>query len=195
MRWRVIAIAGLGACGTVDPPTEVGPACAALLEAAERAKACDPALGHLARRIDDAPDESSCRVAARSLLAGTPPDREPRLRSVYETAPPQQDAPLSAKELRALADLPLPAQLEVAPDLRPGPGVPPTTVDLDEMTLRVDADGAIRGDVAPGARTLRLRHAGREALYCLELRACEATRIVAHGARLAKHPQLKPGPC
>lgn len=187
----------LGACGAGDPKgVTVGPACTALLSAARRAASCDPTLRSLADGIEEAPDETECRVAARALLARHPSvDELPRLRSVHEPSEAPDASALSAEERRALADLPLPAEVRVAPDLRPGPGVPPTTADIDRAPLVRDPDGVLRAFAEPGARTLRLRHAGRESVYCLELHACETTRVTAHGARLARSPAVRPGPC
>lgn len=173
-----------------------GPACTALLDAARRAEACDPTLGDLAARIEAAPEESQCSIAARALLADEPGVEElPRLRSVHDPRPMPDDSALTLDERRALAELPLPAELRVVPDLRPGPGVPPTTADIDRSPLVREADGVLRGFAVPGARTLRLRHAGRESVYCLELHACETTTVTAHGARLARSPASRPGPC
>jgi hypothetical protein len=191
-----IAIA-IVACkdGAVEAATP-GPACTALLEAARRAETCDPTLGDLAARIEAAPEESQCSIAARALLDDEPGVEElPRLRSVHDPRPMPDDSALTLDERRALAELPLPAELRVVPDLRPGPGVPPTTADIDRLPLSREADGVLRGFAAPGARTLRLRHAGIESVYCLELHACETTSVTAHGARLARSAASRPGPC
>jgi hypothetical protein len=197
-RLAAIAVAFVtGGCATdtheAAPP---GPACTALLEAARRAQACDPTLGALADRLEAQPEEAECRVAARALL-GRPPaaDDLPRLRSVHDPGPTPDASALTADERLALAGLPLPAEVAVAPDLRPGPGVPPTTADIDATPLARDPDGVLRGFAAPGPRTLRLRHAGRESVYCLELQACQTTRVTAHGARLARSTAARPGPC
>lgn len=190
-----LAIGSSLSCGAASPASsQPGPACAALLEAARRAEGCDPSLTTLAERITAEPDEAGCRAAARALIA-TPVDVAPRLRSLGEPAPSPDLSPLSSSERRALLDLPLPARVELQPDLRPGPGVPPTKVDVEGTLLRANEAGVLRGDASPGARTLRLRHAGRESVYCLELRACETLRAATHGARLARHPQVRPGPC
>jgi hypothetical protein len=195
-RWLLGLATGssLSCSGPGPTPGEPGPACEALLAAARRAEACDPSVTALADDIATSPDEPSCRAAARALIA-TPTDRAARLRSLGEPVPSPDLSPLSGTERRALLELPLPARLELVPDLRPGPGVPPTTVEVDGTFLRANEAGVLRGDAAPGARTLRLRHAGRESIYCLELRACETMRVATHGARLARHPQVEPGPC
>jgi hypothetical protein len=114
---------------------------------------------------------------------------------VYEAPPALGDAPLTPAELTALAGLPLPGALVLAPDLAPKPGVPATTAALAGAPLRVDADGRLRGTRAPGRHALEVRHAGAEARACVTLGACETVALTAHGAALAPHPALSVGPC
>lgn len=181
---------------TPDPaPAGPGPDCAALLALGERANACDPRLAPLMAEVRSAPDELRCRGAARLLLGPPPPLARGRVVSVHERPPAPDPAPLTTTERAALAELPLPGTLTLTPDLAPGPGVPNTSATLDEVALARDAGGRLSGTSAPGEHLLRVRHADRETLACVTLRACEAVAVTAHGASLAPHPALRSGPC
>jgi hypothetical protein len=194
---RRVALAALTAlaCEARAPVTaEPGPDCAALLAVAERAQGCDPRLGLLMTELRSAPDELRCRGAARGLLA-PPPLARGRVVSVYEQPPAPDPTPLTAAEHAALAELPLPGTLTLIPDLAPGPGVPGTSATLGEVELAREAGGRLSGTWAPGQHLLRVRHADRETTACVTLRACEAVTVTAHGASLAPHPAVRPGPC
>jgi hypothetical protein len=184
------------ACGdTPVAASALGPDCAAFVAAARRATQCDPTLANLATRVEDEPDEQACRSAARRLLAPQQP-AEPRVRSVFE-APPgvPGDAPLTASERAKLDALPMPAFVVITPDVAPAPGVASTVALIGELQLRADAEGRLRTGLAAGARSLRLEHAGQSAEYCVELKPCETLTATAHGAKLARHPDIRPGPC
>jgi hypothetical protein len=183
----------LGCSGSETTVAEVGRDCGALQVAARAGAACDPALAVLADALAKGPDEARCRAAVRTLLAAPAP--EPAIRSALATAPTVDVGPLRDDELDALADLPRPAELVLTPDVKVEPGIPPTSAELDGAALEPDEVGRLRVRVAPGARTLRLRHAGRESSWCIALEPCATTSLVAHGDKLARHPALRPGPC
>ena len=65
----------------------------------------------------------------------------------------------------------------------------------DEVPLDPDVHGRLQGHLPPGVADLRLRHAGRETAYCVELRPCTTLRVTAHGDKLARHPDVRAGPC
>ncbi len=176
------------------PAATLGPDCAAVVAAARRASSCDPALEDLAARVEQDADEWACRDAARRLLDPLPA-AEPRIRSVFEPEPGPRTEPLTPDEHARLDALPLPAFLVITPDVAPAPGVASTTAQIGELQLPADGDGRLRTGVAPGARSLRLEHAGQTAEYCVELRPCETLTAIAHGAKLARHPAVRPGPC
>jgi hypothetical protein len=178
--------------GCRDAPA--APACEALVRVARQSAACDAALEPLAQAVQREPDELACRLAVRRVLAG-PQARPLRVRSVWAPDPAEDSSPLSSEEIASLSASTWPAQLLVVPDIPPGPGVPPTSGQLDETALDPDEHGRLHGHLPPGPTTLLLRHAGREAVYCVELRSCETLRITAHGDRLARHPDVRPGPC
>jgi len=190
----LLALVACQASPLADSAPTPGPECAALIAAGERARGCDPAIDALVAELQARPQELRCRGAARQLLAPPTPARG-RVVSVYERPPAPGDAPLDADERAALLRLPLPGTLVLAPDLAPGPGVPATTATLDGAPLTVDADGRLRGALAPGEHALTVRHANGETHGCVTLRACEAVVLTAHGASLAPHPALRSGPC
>lgn len=188
-----MAIASVAACGDTDLGS-AAPACDALVRIARQSAACDPALASLAEALAEQPDELECRVAVRRVLIG--PEREPaRVRSVWTPAQGPEAAPLSPEELESISQPSWPAELVVVPDIAPGPGVPPTVVVLDEVPLDPDVHGRLQGHLPPGVADLRLRHAGRETAYCVELRPCTTLRVTAHGDKLARHPDVRAGPC
>jgi hypothetical protein len=174
--------------------TPSAPACDALGRVARQAAACDAALGPLADALEQQPDELACRVAARRVLTG-PRDEPPRVRSVWTIDPLPDTSPLTPEEIASLADATWPAELIVVPDIAPAPGVPTTSAHLEDGSLESDGEGRLHGHVPPGASTLRLRHAGRESSYCVELRSCETLRVTAHGDKLARHPDVTAGSC
>lgn len=194
-RW--LCLLALAACQAppvaAEAPTP-GPDCAALIAAGERARGCDPAIDALLAELRVQPHEARCRGAARLLLTPLAPTRG-RVVSVYERPPAPGDAPLTAEERAELASLTLPGTLVLAPDLAPRPGVPATTATLGAAPLAVEADGRMRGVRAPGEHDLEVRHANGQTRACVTLRACEAVELTAHGASLAPHPALRPGPC
>lgn len=198
MRPGLAALATLTALGCEAPtpavPATPGPDCAALLAVGDRASGCDPRLEPLLAELRRDPEELRCRGAARQLLELPAPARG-RVVSVYEPAPAPDLAPLSPAERAALLALPLPGTLTLTPDLAPGPGVPNTTATVDGLALLRDAGGRLSGTWAPGRHLLQVRHADRETRACLTLRACEEVAVTAHGASLAAHPAVRPGPC
>src|SRR5690606_15179497 len=110
-------------------------------------------------------------------------------------SPPSPDVtPLRDDELEALASLVHPASVVLTSDLPPEPGIPPTSASLDGLALDADGSGRLWADVAPGLRSLEIRHAGEQTTYCIELRPCETLAVTAHGAKLARHPDVMPGP-
>lgn len=175
-------------------PPPLPPDCGALVDAGHRASACDPAIAALLVEIVAAPDEPRCRSAARALLDPPAPGYG-RVVSIHERPPDRGKTPLTPAELAALAALPLPGHLVVAPDLAPGPGVPPTTASFGDAPLAADSDGRLRVATAPGARTLEVRHANAETRTCVTLTACTTVTLTAHGATLAPNPAIRPGPC
>ena len=191
----VLALTGAPGCPGSDPPApRAGPACRALLSVAERGRGCDDVLTSLADRLGRDPNEAACIRAARQLLA--PPATEgSEVRSLYAPEPTDDDTPLRAAELDALAALELPAPLAITPDIRAVPGVPPTHATIDGVALTVDGQGRLRATTAAGARTLTLRHAGKQTDYCIELTACEPLELTSHAARLAKHERVHAGRC
>lgn len=195
---RAVVLASIvlvAACDAEEaPPRTIGPDCTAVVAAARRAAACDPALGGLASRVEQESDERTCRDAARRLLDPLP-DAEPRIRSVFESSPEPRTEPLTEEEHARLEELPLPAFVVITPDVAPAPGVAATAALIGELQLPADAGGRLRTGVAPGARSLRLEHAGQTAEYCVELKPCETLSATAHGAKLARHPGIRPGPC
>ena len=196
-RFRLPLCFVLAACG-VEAPAPVreqpGPDCTALIDAGERARACDPAIDALLAELRARPDESRCRMAARQLLAPPAPGRG-RIVSVYEQPSTIATTPLTADEHAELATLPLPGSLVISPDMAPRPGVPATTAMLADVPLELDSDGRLRGKTAPGEHTLVVRHANAEVRACVRLRACESVALTAHGASLAPHASLRTGPC
>ena len=197
----LLALLGPLACGGPDGPGLASPACDALAAAADRGAACDPELRELARSLRARPDETACAVAVRTLLtdvAATRADDPPEpseLRSVFDATPRPDASSLTPEELEALATLERPARLVITPELGRVPGIPPTTADIDRLALDADSSGRLSTQVAPGRRTLVVRHAGASSTYCVELRACEAVEATAHASQLAKHPRVRPGPC
>jgi len=190
----LIVALGSAACGDGSPPVQRGPACEALLRAAQRGGKCDETLQTLAHAIEGEPKERSCIEAVRTVLGSTKP-AEPRVRSVYEPPPDLADEPLTESELSALASLRLPASMVISPDVGNVPGIPPTSAWIDERRLDADPDGRLAASVEAGAHTVRLRHAGRESSWCVELAACETLELVAHGGELAREPRVRPGAC
>ena len=191
------ALLALLACEAPAPsvePVAPGPDCVALLAVAERALGCDPRLQPLVAALRASPDEPRCRGVARGLL-NPPTLARGRVVSVYERPPAPDPAPLSAAEHAGLAGVVLPGTLSLAPDLALRPGVPSTTATLDGVTLDSDAGGRLTGARAPGEHVLVVRHADRETVGCVTLRACESLTVTAHGATLAPHPALRSGPC
>ena len=191
-----LAVVVASSCGG-DAPTsspERGPACEALLRAAERAGACDETLQTLAQAIERKPEEHACIEAVRTVL-GTQPPSEPRVRSVYEPQPDLAATPLSEEELGAVAALRLPATVVITPDVGPVPGIPPTSAWIDERRLDADPNGRLATSVEAGPHTLRLRHAGRESSWCVDLFACKTVELIAHGGELAREPEVRPGAC
>lgn len=190
-----LALAGCGDAPAVEVPAVIGPGpdCAALIAAGERARGCDPAIDALLAELRAVPDERACRTAARQLAAPLPVRN--RISSVYERPPELGDRPLAPAELTALAELPLPGELVLAPDLAPRPGVPATTATLADAALQVGADGRLRASAAPGRHTLEVRHANDRSAACVTLTACESVSLTAHGALLAPHPAVVAGPC
>lgn len=188
-------MAGLIGCGSPGGATPVaGPACVALRQAAQRAARCDDVLPGLADAMDREADEGQCIVAARALLAPARPLTAP-LRSVYDHPHAQSPVPLSAPELAALASLALPATLVLSPDVGNVPGIPPTLASVDGLALDHNRRGQLATDVAAGAHTVHLRHAGKDTVWCVQLAACQTLEVVAHGAQLAHDPQVAPGEC
>jgi len=175
-------------------PVAPGPDCAALLSVAGRAVGCDPQLEPLMAALRASPDEPRCRAVARTLL-DPPPLARGRVVSVYERPPAPDTAPLTADEQSALAELVLPGTLLLSPDLARRPGMPNTTATLDGVALASDAEGRLFSAGAPGEHDVTVRHADRETRACVTLQACEAVTLTAHGASLAPHPALRPGPC
>ena len=191
------ALLALLACEAPAPdlvPVAPGPDCVGLIAVAERAVGCDPRLQPLVAALRASPDEPRCRGVARGLLNQPTPARG-RVVSVYERPPAPDLAPLSAAEHAGLAGLVLPGTLTLIPDLALRPGVPNTTATLDGFALDSDADGRLTGMRAPGEHLLVVRHADRESVGCVTLRACESLTVTTHGASLAPHPALRPGPC
>ncbi len=182
------------ACGGESPEVGVGPACAALRDAAQRGSRCDPILASLAETLQTKPDEAACVAAVRTMLAPGEPAAA-GLRSVYEPAAAVSADPLSDAELAQLIQLRRPATLTISPDVGRVPGIPPTLASLDGLALDVDVDGRLSTDVAAGHHTVRLRHAGRDKTWCVHLRDCETLEVVAHGAQLARHPDVSSGRC
>lgn len=190
-------ICGLAACGgeeREEPTPVMGRDCAALRQAARRAAACDAALGDLAEAMAKDHDEQRCSRAARRLLAG-PKMMPPRIHSMHEPAERGGAAPLSEAERTALLSLSIPAEVLLVPDLPRAPGMPPTSADLESVPLDVDDRGRLHGYVAAGPHTLRLRHAGEETTYCVDLDPCDRLAITSHGAKLAAHPRVRVGAC
>jgi hypothetical protein len=191
----VLALLAAAACAEPSSSPPPLPAdCAALVAAGHRAKACDPAIHPLLVEIVAEPDERRCRAAARMLL-DPPTPAHGRVVSVHELPPDRGLAPLTAAELAALDALTLPGTLVLAPDLAPGPGVPPTTATLDGAPLAAGPDGRVRQLAAPGAHELEVRHANADTRACVTLTACETVTLTAHGATLAPNPAVRPGAC
>lgn len=151
-------------------------------------------------------DEAECTAAVRTMLGegdwdATQPvatgsdATRPAVRSVYLARPPADPSPLTADEVAAVAALRLPATIAISPDVGRVPGIPPTSASLDGTPIDADAEGRLTADVAAGRHSIRLRHAGRESVWCLTLRACETLEVVAHGAQLARHVDAQTGPC
>jgi hypothetical protein len=190
-------LGGLAACGSPareEPTPIMGPDCAALRQAARRAAACDPALADLAEAMADDHDEPRCSRAARRLLAA-PETQTPRIHSLFEPVEHERAAPLSEAERGALLSLSIPAEVLIVPDLPRAPGLPLTSADLEDVPLDADERGRLHGYVAAGTHTLRLRHAGEETTYCVDLDPCDRLAITAHGAKLAAHPRVRVGAC
>ena len=181
-------------CSAAPPSPERGPACEALLRAAERGGRCDETLQTLAKAIESEPSERACIEAVRMVLGSEKPS-EPRVRSVYESPPDHAATPLSESELAAIATLRLPASMVISPDVGNVPGIPPTSAWIDERRLDADPDGRLATSVDAGPHTLRLRHAGRESSWCVDLAACETLELVAHGGELAREPRVRSGAC
>jgi hypothetical protein len=198
--WRrfggtVLVLSGMGllACRSQEE-SALGRDCAALIEAARHAEACDPKLAETVAQLRREPDEKRCRVAVRTMLHLDPPE-PPALRSVHAEDPVEPSEPLSPDELGQLRDLSLPATLILIPDVPPGPGVTRTRASIDGVDLVADEAGRLVTTISPGARTLQLHHGSATTTYCLELRACESLSVKAHGSRLARHPDVRPGAC
>lgn len=195
---RTLALVlGLLACqgGPRDePPPAMGPDCAALRQAARRAAACDAALADLAAALAADHDELRCSRAGRRLIAGPRPPTT-GIRSIFEPSERENAAPLTEAERAALLSLSLPAELLVVPDLPRAPGMPPTSADLEEIPLDTDGRGRLHTYLGAGAHTLRIRHAGEETTYCIDLDPCDRLSVTAHGAKLAAHPRVRAGPC
>lgn len=179
------------ACESSPAKTSIGPDCRALLDAAERAKACDPALAAAAESLAQQPDEAACQDAARAILDPEPTDRG--VRSRFDVG--RTRGRLSDLERAAVVSLPLPATLLLRPDLAPEPGRPKTSVALDGQLLVADEDGSVRFVGAPGGRTITLRHAGQERDFCVLLTSCNELSLVTHGSGLPHHPAVRAGPC
>lgn len=201
IRQRTLDVVALAACVVLpacrdEPDTpELGPDCAALIQAASRAQGCDPSLAPLAESIEREPDEDTCRSAVRALLQPTDA-ANPGLRSVHARSDRRSTRPLEPAELERLHALPRPATVLIEPDISPEqPGILPTRATLDTVPLDAGEAGRLSLHVTPGARTLQLEHGGEESLYCLELRPCETLQVTAHGAKLARHPDVRPGRC
>lgn len=191
-----LTLAGLAAgCGKGDAraPTP-GPACVALHDASLAAVACDPALEGLAATVQAEPNEAACIAAVRTMLSPGP-SQPAQVRSVYEPEPSVSLEPLSENELAALARLRRPATLVISPDVGRVPGIPPTAAVVDGLPLTTGVDGRLSTDIAAGRHTVRLRHAGRDTTWCLELSPCETLEVVAHGAHLAPRPGVSEGAC
>lgn len=161
---------------------------------AVRAQDCDPALGTLVNMLSRDPDEVRCRVAARRILHDAAVV-EPRVRSVWTRDPELDTSPLSRQELASLASMPRPSELLLTPDVAPAPGIPPTSGEVEQVELDHDSRGRLHAHLPPGPGTLRLRHAGRESVYCLELRPCVTLDLTTHGDKLSRHPDVHTGPC
>lgn len=189
----LIAAIGTG-CADAPSSPERGPACEALLRAAERGGRCDETLQTLAQAIERQPSERACIEAVRTVLGSEKPS-EPRVRSVYEPPADLASTPLSDSELAAIAALRLPASMVISPDVGNVPGIPPTSAWIDERRLDADPDGRLATSVDAGPHTLRLRHAGRESSWCVDLAACETLELVAHGGELGREPRVRPGAC
>lgn len=182
-------------CGAQDADASaLGPDCQALLQLGARAAACSAELGPLVEQIRAAPLEPKCSQAARALLQD-PEVAVTRPRSLFEPEAKPNDGPLDTRERIALGEFVLPATVEIELDVPLEPGVASTRAELGSMALTAAATGALRAEVRPGAYRLRLHHAGRSSEYCVQLSPCMTTRVIAHGARLARHPDLTPGPC
>lgn len=178
--------------GREQPAPTVGPDCDALLDAARRAASCDEALGALATTVEGSPDETRCRIEARRLIG---PDRSPEVASLYATPWPDGRAPLDEEERERLSRLALPASLRIEPDLAPMPGRPVTSARLGGRGLSGAEDGTVTAYRLPGPYTLELHHADETREHCVVLEACADVALTAHGAQLASHPAVKPGPC
>lgn len=165
--------------------------CGALASAGQRASACDPRLAALAEAAAQG-EPGRCRAAIRRFLGDR---RPPVVASIYQPGWPDPKVPLSEAERRQLDEMPLPATLEVAPDLAPAPGRPPTAGQLGDRALTPEADGTLVTRGPPGRYDLTLRHAQTSRTHCVHLESCETVRIVAHGAELASHPAVSDGPC
>ena len=180
-------------CSSEDERS-VGPDCRIFLSVAEDAEACDPELERLTDALRADPNEARCATAARRLLGAAPP-RSPQVRSLSTPTPPPSGGALTAQERERLAATKRPAHVVLAPDLRPEPGLAPTRASIGDLTLEPDDEGRLRASLVPGLHSLVLRHAGQESVFCLELRACETLAVTIHGPKLARHPDVRPGPC
>lgn len=184
------------ACGCPQPtPRDAKTDCTALIDAARRAQACDPALKPLADAAGTDLDEQRCRAIVRKLLRAPNP-ADAKVHSVHQSPSLPSTTPLSDKELEKLRTLPRPATVSVRPDVSPEePGILPTHVTIDGLGIDPDERGRLQATIAPGVRTLQIEHAGESTAYCVDLRPCEPLVVTAHGAKLAKHPDVRPGPC
>ncbi len=194
------------ACEAPSPTLTQGPAahavakqlpeaCGLLVEVAERARRCDPRLASLAAELRANPEAAACTQALRNLI-DPGAHAEARVHSLFEPATGIVDASeLSGDEVRRVREINFPGHVEVHPDRRPGPGVPPTAVRVSSEALDVELDGRLHAHADPGPHELQLQHAGLSSAYCLTLGECEKVSLTAHGAKLAPHPRIKGGPC
>lgn len=176
-----------------EEPRDTSRACEALFSYVERAVACDPALARLAADPALRRDEGRCAVQIERILDDA--QRPGTVGSLYDDASRGAGEGRGEMDHARLEHQPLPAWIELTPDLAPRPGRPTTEVRVNTERLASDARGLVRRRVSPGAHTLSLRYAGTRAEYCVRVDACDRVALTSHGASLAAHAAVAPGAC
>lgn len=178
-------------CGEMPPAdvSEPGPTCRALLDATQRASACDPVLAQISEA--DFVDEKRCQRAIRRIIDGSPAVAETT--SLHRAA--SEEPVIGEAQLAALRELPLPATLHLRPDLPAGPGVPMTSAKLAGRTLARAESGQLEIHAQAGRHLLHIDHAGIRQSYCVRLAQCQRLDLTVHGSTIADHPHVDAGTC